>query len=352
MDMKEIETFNRSKIFEKLAYLEMPENFKSKVPWVIQNQIAATNGIHYVDRIGKLKDYPTYTLPVEGVSGDKLMLDIGSGWGRWLISAANKGYIPIGLDIRLEFCESQQNTLKAFNKKGYSVVGDLENLPFLPSSFDLIWSFSVIQHTHKDRLVRCLKGINEILKDTGFTLLEFPNKNGIRNRRGPVISQEKFKDDYNSWCVRYYSIDEYKKIFDEILNGFSFENHSFLGIGVLKDDLKYVSFKNKILCSASLFLSYLTKLIPHLKNYSDSIYIKAFKKDLSSLNPQINTFLEAHKNLAFDNLNIITLLKCPTYGTSLKVNKNRDKLISEEAGIYYPIINDIPILISSEAGRL
>ena len=56
-----------------------------------------------------------------------------------------------------------------------------------------------------------------------------------------------FANDINSWNVRYYSIREYKEIFISIFNNFSFKNHSFLGIGVLKEDLKYVSNKNKII---------------------------------------------------------------------------------------------------------
>ena len=107
--------FERSKIYEKLDYLPQPENYKGKLPWRIQQQIAATNGIQYADRVGKLTDYPTYELPVRKVS-DGLMLvyppypprrsrrNIGTGWGRWLVAGAAKGYIPVGIDLRLEFC--------------------------------------------------------------------------------------------------------------------------------------------------------------------------------------------------------------------------------------------------------
>ena len=109
------------------------------------------------------------------------MLDIGNGWGRWLVSGFNKGYIPIGIDIRLEFCKTAINTLHANNCLGYSLVADLKNLPFKDNIFDFVWSFSVIQHTHKSRMISCLKHINRILKSTGFSKLEFPNKNGVYN---------------------------------------------------------------------------------------------------------------------------------------------------------------------------
>jgi len=343
---------NRKKIYEKLDYLPEPPGYNAEVSWIVQNQIAATNGVHYIDRIGKLNTYPYYELPVPQTVGEKIMLDIGSGWGRWLISGNKKGYIPVGVDIRLEFCETQQETLKFHDVKGYSVVGDLENLPFQPSVFDLIWSFSVIQHTHIDRLTNCLKAIDSMLTSNGYTYLEFPNKNGLRNRFGPAKYQNAYKDDYNSWDVRYYSPHEYKIIFEKFLNDFSYTNHSFLGIGVLKEDLKYVSLKNKLLCSLSLLLSSMTHMVPGMKSISDSLYIKAYKKSNLIENSGRNQFIKNYQSLMFNNLDIVPLLKCPKYGGSLVLSNDKKKLLSEEAGIYYQVVNDIPILISSEANRI
>ena len=86
-NQNEIQEFDRQKIYEKLEYQPLPENYKGKLPWIVQQQIAATNGKHYTDKVGKLKDYPIYELPVPSV--DKgIMLDIGIGWGRWLAGAA------------------------------------------------------------------------------------------------------------------------------------------------------------------------------------------------------------------------------------------------------------------------
>ena len=215
---EEIAQFNRSKIYEVLDYQAEPSNYKSNVPWTVQQQIAATNGRHYIDRIGKLVDYPIYNLPLSKVTGDKLMLDIGCGWGRWLVAGVNKGYIPIGIDIRLEFCRTSRRVVGDLKKQAYSVVADLENIPFKDNIFDLVWSFSVIQHTHIKRLRGCLSHINRMLTADGFTYLEFPNKKGIRNSRGPVKSS-KNSDDFNSWNVRYYSPAEYEKIFNEFLTG-------------------------------------------------------------------------------------------------------------------------------------
>ena len=343
---------NRKRIYEKIDFLPVPENYNSKIPWSVQNQIAATNGVHYINRIGKLNEFPIFELPVKRVSGNKLMLDIGSGWGRWLIGGFNKGYIPIGIDIRLEFCQTQQKVLKSLNKKGYSVVADLENIPFLPSTFDLVWSFSVIQHTHAIRLKNCLTCIDSILTKNGITKLEFPNSHGIRNRFGPAIKEKELADDFDSWCVRYYSPLEYEKIIENYLCNFHFTTHSFLGIGVLKEDLKYVSNKHFLQVAISLLLTSISKVLPFSKYLADSVYITAKKKNTFSENTQLNNFINTHTVGNFDNLNVIKLLKCPISGNEVEMSPDRKKIISKTIGIYYPIEDNIPIMISSEARNL
>lgn len=266
--------FERSKIYEKLDYKPQPLEYKGKLPWTIQQQIAGTNGIQYIDRIGKMKDYPVYELPVNKVE-DGIMLDIGCGWGRWLVAANKKGYIPIGIDLRLEFCKTSLETIKNNGINGYIIAADLKELPFKEGIFDLVWSFSVIQHTHKERLLNCLTHIERILKGGAFTKLEFPNKDGFRNKRGRANSSFNLSDDYDSWDVRYYSIDDYRNYFLKIFNDFNYTVHSFLGLGVLKEDLKYVSIKNKILCAISLAFTNLSKVIKPMGKVADSIYIES-----------------------------------------------------------------------------
>ncbi|MBC8112287.1 MAG: class I SAM-dependent methyltransferase, partial [Verrucomicrobia bacterium] len=159
-------SFERSKIYEKLDYLPEPADYKGTLPWTVQQQIAQTNGIHYTDRVGKLADYPVYEMPVQTVEKG-IMLDIGCGWGRWLVAGANRNYIPVGIDLRLEFCQTALETLKNNNKNGYAVVADLRHLPFQEGIFDLVWTYSVIQHTHYQRMISCLKAINQLLTPNG-----------------------------------------------------------------------------------------------------------------------------------------------------------------------------------------
>ena len=340
--------FERSKIYEKLAYRPMPEDYKGSLPWLVQMQIAATNGKQYYDRVGKLKQYPRYELPVAKVERG-LMLDIGCGWGRWLVAGDQKGYIPVGMDLRLEFCEASLETLKSNDIKGYAVAGDLKELPFQPEVFDFIWSFSVIQHTHKTRMEACIENIYRILKTDGFTKLEFPSADGFRNKRGPVNTSLLKADDFNSWVVRYYPVEVYKKFFMDLFGNFRYEVHSFLGIGVLKEDLKYVSLKNKILCALSLFLTQVAKHVPPIKKISDSIYTESYKTSGETNETAINAFLKAHHEEPYRNVNIVHLLQCPITGESLQADAAAGFVTNLSRTISYPVINNIPVIIRSEA---
>lgn len=348
------EAFDRSKIYEKLQFIPAPGGYSKKLPWTVQLQIAATNGKQYADSIGKLDGYPQYSLPVSKVNKG-LMLDIGSGWGRWLVAASDKGYTPIGIDLRLEFCQASLDTLKHQGRKGYAVVADLQNIPFQSGIFDLVWSFSVIQHTAASRLSNCIQHIHRILKKDGFTYLEFPNKDGIRNRIGPAKKNAKREDEINSWHVRYYSIDEYKSIFKSVFGNFDFDVHSFIGIGVLPEDLKYVTFKNKILCAISLTGVKICKIVPALNSLADSIYVKAVKEQSSCeliSKRALMDFRELNEKKEFSNLNIVPLLHCPISKGALYRSQGGDFLISDKAGVKFPVYNDIPILINSEAVSL
>jgi ubiquinone/menaquinone biosynthesis C-methylase UbiE/uncharacterized protein YbaR (Trm112 family) len=340
----------RERIYEQLQSRPQPNYYSGKIPWVVQQQIAATNGIHFVDSIGTLKEYPIPEIPISYANAGDLLLDIGNGWGRWLVAAANKDYIPVGIDIRLEFCETAHEVLHANGKNGYSVVADLQNLPFINNVFNVVWSFSVIQHTHLDRFTRCLSHVERILADNAYCYMEFPNRNGIRNRFGPAAKPN--SSDFDSWDVRYYTPEEYEKIFRVYFDNYRYDNHSVLGIGILPGDGKYAKgLKNKAVITASRALSNLAELVPPMKSIADSIYIKSVKHgptDQTTVNAK-NLFHEAHALNPSDNLNIVHLLRCPVSGEAVQLSDDGSEVISRFARLAYPVKNNIPIMIASEA---
>jgi hypothetical protein len=349
--MTHSETFDRSKIYEKLEYQPEPAGYDGKIPWVIQQQIAATNGIHYANSVGKLQEIPIPPIPIPAAQRQgKLCLDIGCGWGRWLVAIGRKGYIPLGIDIRHEFCVSARETLQLHQLHGYTVVADLKNLPFQDGVLDAVWSFSVIQHTHCERLQHCIAHIYRILNKNGFCFLEFPNKYGMRNFFGPVKEAKTREMDYNSWAVRYYSIAEYKAFFEAKFNNFKAIVHSMLGIGVLPNDLQYTNgWKNRLQIALSLLATQVAKIIPPLVQIADSIYVYCTKREENNnelADSAVQAFWQAHQTNPQNNLNILPLLRCPASGGALRLEGN--ELISDAAKLTYPVLDGVPILIVAE----
>jgi ubiquinone/menaquinone biosynthesis C-methylase UbiE/uncharacterized protein YbaR (Trm112 family) len=325
----------------------------AKISPYVQEMIAGTNGNHYLDLVGQLKEYPIPEIPIPNVTHQELLLDIGVGWGRWMVAAAQKGYMPIGIDIKRESCEAALTVLKDMQLKGYTVVADLQAIPFKDEVFDKVWSFSVIQHTHRKRAYNCLKEINRTLKNGGSCKLEFPLKHGLWNSR--VIAKRdrtENEDDFDSWIVRYYDITELKAWSEEIFTNFSFQNHCYFGIGILPIDLQYIKWYYKPIVLASLMLSQISKIVSPLKYISDSIYIEMTKTiATSTTNTTLKDTTDFWKKTD-RNVDIVHLLRCPISGKNLVYDNDQNRVVAEHTGLYYPVVNDIPIMLVSEAKNI
>jgi uncharacterized protein YbaR (Trm112 family)/SAM-dependent methyltransferase len=312
----------------------------------MKHQLSSTQGQHYDDQNNRIDYYPDYSLPVPCTRKENaLMLEVGPGWGRWLVSGAKKGYIPIGVDMRLSHTQSVMQTMKDYGLNAYMVISDLSSLPFKPGVFDFVWSFSAIQHAHRDKAISCLQHINRVLSSDGFTKLEFPNLNGIHNRFGPVQSQAKEWDNKESMCVRYYSLSDYKQQFNEVFGNCTASIHSLLGIGVLPEDIKHVTWKRKPLVAASLLLTALARLVPGTASIADSLYLTAHRK--TPVTPPygaMGRFLTKHRE-GYNNLSIVELMQCPYTGSELKISPDRKYLISESAGLKFPVMDNTPVML-------
>jgi hypothetical protein len=91
----------------------------------VQQQVAATNGIHVVKEIGKMGRLPIPDIPIStSLNSTSLLLDIRFGWGRWRVAASQKGYVTVKMDLRLEFCETARSIVAQAGIDSHQVVGD------------------------------------------------------------------------------------------------------------------------------------------------------------------------------------------------------------------------------------
>jgi uncharacterized protein YbaR (Trm112 family) len=50
--------------------------------------------------------------------------------------------------------------------------------------------------------------------------------------------------------------------------------------------------------------------------------------------------------------NMVKIIVCPITKTKLTYNREKNELISKKAGLIFPIIDDVPILIIEEAKKV
>ena len=245
-----------------------------RVDAYVQRWVAGTNGNLYVPLINRLPRYPIPVWPSGTVhSRSNLLLDVGCGWGRWMISAARAGYRPVGVDVKLDALQAARRVMKAHNIEGYVVVADLAALPFRNGAFDCVFSYSVVQHVHKSKAAAFVAELARVLKHNGSSLIEFPLRHGLTNFRHFFSKSE--EDDPDSWCVRYYGWRELKELFGGLFRNVRITTDCFCGIGVRPEDMDLLPWKYRPVVIVSEVLKFMTRLFPAFARLSDSVFVRS-----------------------------------------------------------------------------
>jgi len=261
-------------IKELTGYINRGKLEDFEVDPVVQFLVGATNGNLYKDAIGKLKRYPIPDIRLPEVD-KKTLLDIGCSWGRWCVAAAQKGYMAIGLDPSLGAVLAGQRVARKLNLDVKFVVGDARYLPFRTDCFDQIFSYSVLQHFSKSNVRSTLTQIDRVLKINGKSLIQMPNCLGLRSLQHQA--NRGFKDGDN-FDVRYWSIRELTQYFTEEVGSSKISIDGFFGLGIQGSDVDLLPFKYKMVVGASAALRKISRFLPILKYFADSVYVESFHK--------------------------------------------------------------------------
>jgi SAM-dependent methyltransferase/uncharacterized protein YbaR (Trm112 family) len=259
---------------EERRGVERDWNAEAKIDAVISYLVGATSGWGYTELVGRLKSYPIPDIPV-GEGDGKFLLDVGSNWGRWSISAGRKGWRVIGVDPSLGAILAAQ---RAFVGQGLDVAficGDARYLPLKNDLFQCVFSYSVIQHFSEADAASAIAEVGRVLSKGGLAKIQMANKNGMRS------TYTRTRRDYlNSglFRVRYWSLTGLRSIFEQYIGPTTLMAEAFGGLGLLAEDRRWVSNKAKILIRISTVLKRLSTFVKLLIRWADSVYVVSTKQ--------------------------------------------------------------------------
>jgi SAM-dependent methyltransferase/uncharacterized protein YbaR (Trm112 family) len=250
----------------------------SQIDDFVQGEVPYTSGNLYFPVQHKLTRYPIPFLRLPQGHGERL-LDVGCNWGRWSIAAAARGYRPVGLDPSLDAILAARRVARQMGAMAEFVVGDARVLPFADDSFDVAFSYGVFQHFSKENVRTSLDEIVRTLKPGGISLIQMPNKYGVRQyqqrRRRGFTEGEGFE-------VRHWTPSELIQTFDRTFGQATMTADGYFGLGIQPSDADLLPLRYRLVIRASEVLRRLSTVVKPLINIADSVYLQSVNQKPSA----------------------------------------------------------------------
>ena len=187
-----------------------PAPVEGSVDPYVAELIVATHGNLYPG-VGPLRRYPIPAFPLDGPRGARL-LDVGCNWGRWSIAAARAGFSVVGVDPSVEAIAAATRVARQFGEDVSYAVGDARRLPFFDGTFDVVFSFSVLQHFDPAALEEAVVEIGRVLVPRGLACIQMANVYGPRNLLNLALGRRP----RNPFDVLYRRPSEFERSFGRI----------------------------------------------------------------------------------------------------------------------------------------
>ncbi len=254
-------------------------NGSDKIDEYVQGEVPYTSGTMYFSVQHKLTRYPIPHTRLWQGNGERL-LDIGCNWGRWSIAAARKGFKPVGIDPSLDAVLAARRVSRQLKADTTFVVGDARFLPFADDAFDTVFSYGVFQHFSKENVRISLDEVVRVLKPGGKTLVQMPNKYGVRQyynyRRRGFTEGEGFD-------VRYWTPSELLETFEKKIGATKMTTDCYFGLGIQPSDVDLLPPHFKAVVYSSEILRKISGVIKPLMKVADSVYLESInRKNLKS----------------------------------------------------------------------
>ena len=236
----------------------------------VQELVAATCGGLYRHLVGRLERYPIPELPLPPGDG-ALFLDIGCSWGRWTIAAARRGYRAVGVDPSLAAVAAARRVAHQLEVEVTYVVADARHLPFPDRSFDVAFSYSVLQHFSKVEALRSFDEIGRVLRRGGLAKIQMANAYGARSIWNQ-LRDHRYREPRKLFDIRYWSPGELAGELSRRVGSTSIEADGFFTLNPQLADLELLPRRYRALIRSSDMLRRASGHVRSLRYAADSLY--------------------------------------------------------------------------------
>jgi 2-polyprenyl-3-methyl-5-hydroxy-6-metoxy-1,4-benzoquinol methylase/uncharacterized protein YbaR (Trm112 family) len=240
----------------------------------VNDWIVNTNGNLYWRVRGRLPRYPIPNWPFGNGSG-KTLLDIGCSWGRWCVAASRAGFRPIGMDVHIDALAAATRVSRQLDATCNFVCSNADALPVQSRSIDCVFSYSVLQHIDRAKVIQIFHEIARILKPGGHCIIQLPNT------LGPLSALQQLKRGFReaktgTFEMRYWSRKTIRKSLSEAgLCGVQIHADGFLSQNPQLSDLDLLTPAGKLIVLASYAGHKAANALPILTRVADSLWIEA-----------------------------------------------------------------------------
>jgi ubiquinone/menaquinone biosynthesis C-methylase UbiE/uncharacterized protein YbaR (Trm112 family) len=255
---------------------EAPDEPGTVDPYV-QQEIVHTNGLLYRGLKGKLRRYPIPDLPLGGGGGGRLFLDLGCNWGRWCVAAERAGFRAVGIDPDLAAIEAARRVSATLGVEPQLVVGDARHLPFPDATFDVVYSYSVLQHFSGGDLKTALHQAARVLRPGGTMLIQMANILGLKqlaNQARDLVRRER-----GVFRVRRWLPGQLLQIFRDAVGPATLRADGYFTLNPQLTDLDLLPPLPRLVVHLSSTLCRAATLVPPLRYLADSVFIEARKPE-------------------------------------------------------------------------
>jgi SAM-dependent methyltransferase len=186
------------------------------------------------------------------------------------------GFLPVGIDPSLEGVLAARRVAKQLEAEAEFLVGDGRRLPFADESFDVVFSYSVLQHFDKGEAGKVLGEIHRVLKPGGTSLVQMLNLYGLRSQYH--LFRRGFRAP-TGFEVRYWTPRKLKETFESLIGPTRCIVDGFFSANAQRSDVDMLSFPHRCVVYVSELLRALSRRLFPLRFLADSLYLESRKGD-------------------------------------------------------------------------